>query len=210
MSTSAHDDPVSLDAAPALPRRRGRDLVSGIQLVPERRLAAFSDEDFELVVRHWLQETASGRYKRLIRYGGPGDKGRDVVGLLTDDPAGPWDNYQCKRYQEKLAPTTLWAELGKLVYWVTQGAYTVPRLYTFVAPLGAGNKARELLGDPDKVRAGLAKNWRQVTAAGCAPTTTSRRSSPVSASPTSMSRRPRTSWTALRAQPPTPCSSAAD
>jgi hypothetical protein len=135
--------------------------------VPERRLAAFSDEDFELVVRHWLHEGARGKYQRLVRYGGPNDKGRDVVGRLTDALTGPWDNFQCKRYQEKLTPTALWAELGKLVYWVAIGAYSLPRNYTFVAPLGAGNKARELLEDHEKLRAGLAENWSTYCSALC-------------------------------------------
>jgi hypothetical protein len=159
MTSQPREEEIPLAAPPPLPRRRSADLLAGIQLVPVRRLRAFPPDDLENVVRHWLHEGIRGKYHRLIRFGGPGDKGRDVAGYTSAEPGCEWDNYQCKQYDKKLTPALIWPELGKLVYWVTEGSYTVPRNYLFVAPLGISNPTRELLDDHDRLRAGLAKNW---------------------------------------------------
>lgn len=155
------DPELALIVAPALPRRRGSDLLVGIKLLPERRLAAFSPDDLEAVVLHWLDSSVRPRYEGLIRYGGTGDKGRDVVGRLSGAPKGRWDNYQCKRYAEKLTPSAMWSEFGKLVYWVTEGTYTLPERYVFVAPRGVGAQGRDLLNDPEAIRRGLRRDWKK-------------------------------------------------
>jgi hypothetical protein len=106
-----------------------------------------------------LNDVVARKYARVLRVGGPGDRGRDVVGYDSATSNDPWDNYQCKRYSSKLAPADLWLELGKLVYWVHNGAYSTPRQYTFVAPLGASPKCLDLLQDHEKLRVGLINNW---------------------------------------------------
>src|ERR1051326_242864 len=131
----------------SLPRRRGSELVAGLLLIPEQRLSVFSPEQLEFTVVHWLNDVVARKYARVLRVGGPGDRGRDVVGYDSATSNDPWDNYQCKRYSSKLAPADLWLELGKLVYWVHNGAYSTPRQYTFVAPLGASPKCLDLLQD---------------------------------------------------------------
>jgi hypothetical protein len=148
-----------LERPPALPRRRGRDLLAGIQLLPEQRLGAFSPLQLEMVVAHWLHENVARRYARVIRFGGPGDKGRDVVGYESAQTDDPWDNYQCKQLTRNLAPGDVWAELGKLIYWTGQGTFSVPRRYTFVAPRGAGPRVHDLLSNVEALRAGLIENW---------------------------------------------------
>jgi hypothetical protein len=150
-----------LGAPPTLPRRRGHELTTGLQLDPVRRIAAFSPEDLENLVEYWLREKVEGHYAEVIRYAGPGDKGRDVVGYVNADRVGDWDNYQCKHYGEKLRPADLWPELGKLVYWTKEGSFSAPRRYRFVAPKGATAKVLELLDDPDKLRRELKKNWKK-------------------------------------------------
>lgn len=150
---------VPLGEAPQLPRRRGSELTVGLQLDPVKKLAAFSPDVLEAVVEHWVREKVRGRYAEVVRFAGAGDKGRDVAAYEHGLQHGDWDNYQCKRYERKLAPATVWAELGKLVYWVTQGAFRTPKSYTFVAPLGCGAQTRDLLADHNRVREGLAKNW---------------------------------------------------
>jgi hypothetical protein len=148
-----------LPPPPELPRRRGSELLSGLTLLPEQRLGAFSAEQLEIVVANWLNETVSRTYARVVLYGSSGDRGRDVVGYESKTADDPWDNFQCKRYAAKLAPADLWSEIGKLLFWVTRGAYSTPRRYTFVAPKGCGPKTLDLLKDAEAVRAGLIKNW---------------------------------------------------
>lgn len=145
-----------LGPAPAIPPRRGSELVAGLHLLPEQRIRAFAADQLELLTRHWLHETLDASSAQVLRYGGTGDKGRDVVVLRPD---GTWDNYQCKHYASKLTPSNVWAEVGKLVFYVARGAYTRPGLYTFVTPLGVSSQLRDVLNDSEQVRAGLRRNW---------------------------------------------------
>jgi hypothetical protein len=151
-----------------MPARRGSELVSGLSLLPEQRIKAFSPEQLELLVKHWLVARTDKKYARVRIVAGPGDRGRDVLGFEHATEEIPWDNYQCKQYQKKLGPADVYAELAKLVYWTTEGAFSVPREYTFVAPLGCGASARSLLDNPEKLRAGLANRWETSGSTLCA------------------------------------------
>jgi hypothetical protein len=63
--------------------------------------------------------------------------GRDVIGFKASvSPLSPWDNYQCKHYAQALAVADVVAEVGKLLYHVSQGEFSVPDGYFFVAPQG--------------------------------------------------------------------------
>jgi len=59
--------------------------------------------------------------------------GRDILVIGADTKDG-WDNYQCKHYQSRLAPSDVWIEFGKLVYYTHLGEYTYARRCHFVAP----------------------------------------------------------------------------
>jgi hypothetical protein len=148
-----------LPEAPQLPSRRGSELLSGLVLLPEQRIKAFSSEQLEWLVKHWLAERTDNRYARVRVVAGPGDRGRDVIGFEGETAEDPWDNYQCKQYEKKLEPADIYGEIGKLVYWATNGAFSIPRAYTFVAPLGCGASGRALLDNPEQLRAGLGKTW---------------------------------------------------
>lgn len=154
------EDLASIGDRPVLPPRRGSELVAGLQLLPEQRLKAFSPEQLEIVTEIWVREKVTTRYERVLRSGGTGDKGRDVVAYPSAADRSVWDNYQTKRYGKALAPSDIWPEICKLVYWAVKGAYTNPRRYTFVAPLGVGAKAAELLEfEPDELRRQLLEQW---------------------------------------------------
>ncbi|HTX33341.1 MAG TPA: ABC-three component system protein [Solirubrobacteraceae bacterium] len=158
---------VTLRDPPPLAASRGRDLIVGIELLPVQRLAAFSDDQLEIVVSHWLHETLRARYAHVVEYAGSGDKGRDRAGFEGEIGTDPWDNYQCKQYGHKLMPSDLWLELGKIVYYVTADAYSCPRRYSFVAPRGFGPKALDLLASPEAIRDGLARNWDDYCSSLC-------------------------------------------
>lgn len=157
MSLNASEEP--LPPRPETPRRRGSELIAGAQLPPLRRLKVISADDLEDVVWHWVYEVLEARYHRVLQAGGTGDKGNDVIGYLSDDSDGPWDNYQCKHYAQKLQPNTILSELAKLVYWCSQDAYRVPMNYWFVAPLGVSESTREWLRNPSEVRERLQRKW---------------------------------------------------
>jgi hypothetical protein len=161
MNDSTDERLEELPEPPPLPRRRGSELGEGLTHTPEERLSIFSPERVELVLSYWLRDGLETRYEKVRRVGGPGDLGRDVIAYASAETDDPWDNYQSKRYAGKLRPSDLWPDLCKLVYYVTQGAYSAPRAYYFVAPHGVTPTTLRLLDDPEKLRAGLLKNWKK-------------------------------------------------
>lgn len=160
MAESSGDFSV-LASPPTLRRRRGNELATGIALDPVKRFAAFSPEDLESIVEFWLREKVEPEYERVLRWAGPGDKGRDVAGYVDTSDGSVWDSYQCKRLASKLSPTVVRPELAKLVYWTFKGSFPVPRRYVFVSPKGVSAKTRELLADPEGIRNWLRKNWEK-------------------------------------------------
>ena len=156
-----------LGPSPTLRRRRGNELATGIPLDPVKRFAVFSPEDLESVAEFWLREKVEHDYERVVRWAGPGDKGRDVAGYVDTSNDSVWDSYQCKRLASKLSPGVLWPELGKLVYWTFRSSFEVPRRYVFVSPKGVSAKTRELLEDPEAIRKGLKKNWKKACSELC-------------------------------------------
>jgi len=99
-------------------------------------------------------------YQVVERWSGAGDMGRDIVAFTTDKKfAGPWDNYQCKRYALKLTPSEVWVELGKIIYYSFNGEFPSPTNYYFVASKGVGLSLKQLLTNPAKLRQGLIENW---------------------------------------------------
>lgn len=144
--------------APLAPAGVTSDFVAtGLPIPPIERIRIFSDRQWEEFVLEWASSLLE-RYGRVERCGGAGDMGRDVLAFDKSDPT-VWDNYQCKHYKDPLAPSSIWVELGKVVYYSSIGEYSYPRRYTFVAPQGAGTKLSNLLRKPDKLKAQLIENW---------------------------------------------------
>jgi len=140
---------------------RRRLLREGAPLTPLKRLESFSPEDFENFVNEWVHGFLSPRYQSVEMRRGAGDKGRDIIGWLDPRGAVPrrWDNYQCKHYGDRLAPSDIWPEVGKLIYHLTGGTLSTPRRYYFVTALGVGPKLADFLADPATMRAELCARW---------------------------------------------------
>lgn len=140
------------------------------KLAPIEKLRNMSADQYEDFVLEWAHGylKKQNRYKRVVRSGGAGDKGRDVIAYLDDTR---WDCYQCKYYQSALAPTDIWKELAKLCYYTQKGDYPKPECYYLMAPNGVGSKLESYLNDPKELKKGLIQNWEkyckgQVTSKG--------------------------------------------
>ncbi len=131
-------------------------------LTPLKLIQTYSPDDWEAFIEEWA-EGFDPPYKQVVRIGGAGDLGRDVIGHLTDPMVRPWscDIYQCKHYAHPLQPAESYVELGKLCVYTHRCDYPVPRLYRFVPPRGVGPGLYNLLNYPDKLRAQLIANWEQ-------------------------------------------------
>ena len=132
-------------------------------LTPSKIIQTYSPDEWEEFIDEWM-EGFDPPYRQVIRLGGAGDKGRDVIGYAGDPtlPDTPWDNYQCKHYDHALTPVDIYRELGKLCVYTFRGDFTVPpRLYRFVAPLGVGTKLHDLLKKPAELKKELIANWER-------------------------------------------------
>lgn len=128
-------------------------------LTPWKLIQLYSPDEWEDFIVEWT-EGFDPPYHSVVRLGGAGDKGRDVIGYAAAPQTDPdWDNYQCKHYDHALRPTDVYTELGKLCVYTFRGDYTVPRGYRFVAPRGVGTKLHDYLKKPDLLRTELYRNW---------------------------------------------------
>ena len=91
---------------------------------------------WEEFVLEWA-DSLRASYSDVHRCGGAADLGRDVIGFKAGvNPNSPWDNYQCKHYGQPLSVADVVAEVGKLLYHASQGEFSLPDRYFFVAPQG--------------------------------------------------------------------------
>jgi len=136
--------------------------MKGVKL--DRLILQMDDTELEQFCRQWV-ERKQGDYVEVKRFGGAGDKGRDVVGFCSAARhAGDWDNYQCKQYRDKLGKANGLLAVGKVLYWAAQGEFTPPRKFIFVAPKGLNSTLLKLVNHPDTFGAELIANWNQYCA----------------------------------------------
>ena len=147
--SSAYSDDVS-----------ARQIFSPTGLSPKQIVSAYSPEQWEAFIDEWISGLKLD-YFEVQRFSGAGDKGRDVVGFVSDPVAtSEWDCYQCKRYANRpLRPADVWVEIGKICHYSLNGDYTLPRKYRFVAPHDVGPSLRDLLLKPQELKEELFNNW---------------------------------------------------
>lgn len=132
----------------------------GKRITPIKRVELFSPEEWEELIKEWL-ELKEEDYIDVERFGGAGDKGRDVVAYITDskNPNYEWDCYQCKHYANSLMPSKVYAEFGKILYYTFKKEYPIPQNYYFIAPKGCGNALSKLLKDSTLLKKEIKNNW---------------------------------------------------
>lgn len=148
----------TIDAPRPIAGATSQHVVSGLPIPKTERVRLFSPQEWE----EFTEEYAHGLpdYFQARRFGGAGDKGVDIACFHTDQGfKGGWDNYQCKRYGEALTAGDVWLEIGKTIYYTFMGDYTCPNKYYFCAPKGIGISLNLLLGDVDKLKAGMRAAW---------------------------------------------------
>ncbi|WP_242308349.1 ABC-three component system protein [Bacillus cereus group sp. BfR-BA-01524] len=142
-------------------RATNYQLLVGNYIAPIDRLKIISPNDFEELIEEWIYGYLRTKYEKVVRVGGAGDKGRDVIAFekYSKDGNEVWDNYQCKHYNAPLAPSQIWVEFGKLCYYTYINAYNIPRRYYLVAPQGVGGKLYDFIMKPKTLRKELIKEW---------------------------------------------------
>lgn len=133
---------------------------TGVAVPPIQRLQIMSAGDWEEFILEWV-DSLRQQYNDVHRCGGKGDLGRDIIAFKTAiGPKAPWDNYQCKHYSKALSVADVVGEVGKLLYYASQGEFTLPDAYFFVTPRGPST---ELLKSLQKGTLGeeLITRWGQ-------------------------------------------------
>lgn len=148
-------------AAPAVPLALTAAQVATGPVIPaQQQLLLYSESQWEDFVQEWAHYCLKASYQAVRRFTGAGDRGIDVAGFVDEKGLlGVWDNYQCKHYDNPLAPTDVWVEFGKTLWYSFTGEYRPPRRYYFVAPKGAGTKLTNYLANAPKLLEQLKLNW---------------------------------------------------
>jgi hypothetical protein len=156
---TASDSNVFSDLNPKTPAIGAEYVAFGVPIPKQKRIELFSSDDWEAFTEEWGL-SLEHQYYSVKRHSSSGDKGLDVVGMhVSDQMADGYDNYQCKHYKAALAPSDIWVELAKVIFYTMRGDHPVPSSYYFVAPKGIGTKLLKLLGDSEKLKSGLKDNW---------------------------------------------------
>lgn len=125
-----------------------------------RHILAMDDTELEQFVDDWLERKKEKYVGGVDRFSGPGDLGRDVVGYRTPmKHDGPWDNYQCKQLRKTLLEADAIKEFGKIFFHSSQGRYSLPTNYFFVAPRGVNRAVQELAAHPSRWKARILAKW---------------------------------------------------
>lgn len=139
--------------------------ILGAPVEPLKRLQILTDEEFEQLVEAWAG-VLKKRYHSVLRLGGPGDEGLDVVGFATSAKfLGPWDAFQCKRRGSPLAPGDAWVDIGKVIWYVSKGHYTCPRSYAFACNFGIGTSLNKFLANASQLKSKVREVWNTHIAA---------------------------------------------
>ena len=125
-------------------------------ITPINKVRIMEENEFEQFTLEWIYACKSPLYERVVKIGGAGDKGRDVIGYFEDNTV---DYYQCKHYKEPLAPSNFYLEFGKLCYFTYKKEIKVPKNYYIVASNDVGSSLMSLIENPNKISEELIKNW---------------------------------------------------
>lgn len=136
-------------------------VMHGPWIPPQQRILLYSSEEWETLIHEWAHFSLKSLYVQVERFTGAGDRGIDIAGFVDPQKLqGVWDNYQCKKYAEHaLYPSDAWPEIGKILWHSFNKEYRPPRRYYFVAPRGVGTKLASFMGNAEKLKSELIKNW---------------------------------------------------
>lgn len=124
-------------------------------------IMTWDDATWEEFIHDWLIECHAGDYISHERLGGAGDKGRDIVGFITDPHNKDyiWHNYQCKFYAKRIVFSDVVDEFGKLIFFTKNGDFPIPEKYFFVSPKDLSTAFSELLKDSASLKTKILDVW---------------------------------------------------
>lgn len=129
-------------------------------ITPKQHLYFYPADEWEEFTYEWVR-ALDHPYVLVTRMGGAGDRGADVAACLTEQGTnGEWHCYQCKHYEDALAPGDAYPEMVKIFTAAIQGHYALPSRYVFVAPK-IGPTLTRLLANSATLKAGFFTAWHK-------------------------------------------------
>ena len=136
----------------------------GKLIEPIHRIKLMSPDEWEVLIEEWLETTKKYDSSKIERLGGSGDIGIDVIAFVTNPTENPtnykWDCYQCKRYDKPLAPSSMWIEFAKIIYYSFIKEYPVPQKYYLIGTNDIGTSLKKYFIDTKKLKDELKKQWK--------------------------------------------------
>lgn len=129
---------------------------SDTNIAPIEKVHIMDEDSFEQFTLEWLYGCKKENYSSIMRIGGAGDKGRDIIAYRKDNGI---DYFQCKHYSSPLTPSNYYLELGKLCYYTYTRDIPIPKSYYIVASNDVGPSLQDFLSNPNQLRSALLKNW---------------------------------------------------
>jgi hypothetical protein len=150
-------------------------VLHGRLIPPQQQILLYSAEDWEEFILEWVHYKKT-QYTKVIRLSGANDMGVDVAGLCDNFGfQGKWDNYQCKHYNNPLAPGVAVPEIGKMLWHSFEKRFAPPQRYYLMAPHDCGMSLKKLLLSPSDLKAKVIEKWGD----WCATTITKTKSIPL-------------------------------
>jgi len=131
------------------------DVFQGAPIPKLKRLEIFDEDTWEDITLELVHQWKA-QYSKVVRCGGGGDLGRDVIAYTPNED---WENFQCKYYAKSLTLDEAIREVGKLIYYSYKDKYSVPIKYYFVSPKGVTTQLLNHLMDTEKFKDELIKRW---------------------------------------------------
>lgn len=135
------------------------EMVTGDRISDLDRLRVVDSDTWEDIILEIVHHNLRLQYQKVVRCGGAGDMGRDVIAYNSNDS---WVNYQCKHYAKKLSVKDLCLEIGKLAHYTLQEEYTLPEKYYFVSPLGLSADSLKHIMNVEKLKSAVMSRWDKV------------------------------------------------
>lgn len=140
--------------------------LKGSDLFREKRmdkdiLEAMDEDTYEELIAswaYWCLKEKHNTYQDVLRLGGAGDGGMDVVAFYNQ-ATRDCDIYQCKHYNAPINKSAIIAELGKFLYHVHTGLLPCPRAYYIMAPKGLSSNFAHIYTNKKVLKKTIISEW---------------------------------------------------
>ena len=123
-------------------------------------LKTMDEDTYEELVASWAYWCLKEDYEDVMRIGGSGDKGIDVIAYYSQE-VNKCDIYQCKHYDHPVRKSDVIAELGKFLYFMFIGEIPIPESYYLMAPQGLSSQFLNTYENSIKLKTLIEDSWNK-------------------------------------------------